>query len=66
MDHGTMILGGVEKENLINAIYVITKYRKTSDEIPEHYKNTDCSDRVLKLILGLSRLVDRRRKSIEY
>ena len=66
MDHGTMILGGVEKENLINAIYAITKYRKSSDEIPEHYKNTDCSDRVLKLILGLSRLIDRRRKFVEY
>jgi UDP-N-acetylglucosamine 2-epimerase (non-hydrolysing) len=66
MDHGTMILGGVEKESLINAISAITKYRKSSDEIPEHYKNTDCSDRVLKLILGLSRLIDRRRKFVEY
>ena len=66
MDHGTMILGGVEKNNLINSIYAITKYRKTSDEMPEHYKNTDCSDRVLKLILGLARLIDRRLKFVDY
>jgi UDP-N-acetylglucosamine 2-epimerase (non-hydrolysing) len=66
MDHGTMILGGVEKETLINSIYAITKYRKNKEEIPELYKNTDCSDRVLKLILGLSRLVDRRQKYAEY
>jgi UDP-N-acetylglucosamine 2-epimerase (non-hydrolysing) len=66
MDHGTMILGGVEKDSLINAIHAVTKYRKGSDAIPELYKNTDCSDRVLKLILGLSKLIDRRLTFVEY
>jgi UDP-N-acetylglucosamine 2-epimerase (non-hydrolysing) len=66
MDAGTMILGGVEKESLIPAIYAITKHRKSNDEIATLYKNTDCSDRVLKLILGLSRLIDRRLKFVEY
>ena len=45
---------------------VITRHRKSGDEIPGNYKNTDCSDRVLKLILGLSRLIDRRLKFVEY
>ncbi|MBW2964927.1 UDP-N-acetylglucosamine 2-epimerase (non-hydrolyzing) [Candidatus Woesearchaeota archaeon] len=66
IDAGTMILGGVEKEVLIPAIYAITKYRKSDDEIPALYKNTDCSDRVLKMILGLSRLIDRRQNLVEY
>lgn len=66
MDHGTMILGGVEKDTLINAVYAITKHRKSNSEMPELYKNTDCSDRVLKLILGLTKLVDRRLGHTEY
>lgn len=66
MDCGTMILTGVEKENIINAIRAVTRYRKSSQEIPEAYSNTDCSDRVLKLILGLARLVDRRKTVVEY
>jgi UDP-N-acetylglucosamine 2-epimerase (non-hydrolysing) len=66
IDHGTMILGGVEKDALINAAYAITKNRKSDSEMPELYKNTDCSDRVLKLILGLTKLVDRRLGHTEY
>jgi len=66
IDAGTMILSGVEKETIIPCIHAITKYRKSNDEIPQFYKNTDCSDRVLKMILGLSRLVDRRRNVVEY
>jgi UDP-N-acetylglucosamine 2-epimerase (non-hydrolysing) len=66
IDHGTMILSGVEKDNIINAIYAITRHRKSNAEIPEAYSNTDCSDRVVKLILGLARLVDRRLKFVEY
>jgi UDP-N-acetylglucosamine 2-epimerase len=66
MDCGTMILSGVEKDNIINAIRAVTKYRKGNDEIPEAYRNKDCSDRVLKLILGLAKLVDRRQRLAEY
>ncbi len=66
IDNGTMILSGVEKENILPCIHAITKYRKSNDEIPARYKNKDCSDRVLKMILGLSRLVDRRLKIVEY
>ena len=66
IDHGTMILGGVEKDILINSIKIITAERKSDAEMPELYKNTDCSDRVLKMIMGLSRLIDRRRTIVEY
>lgn len=66
IDAGTMILSGVEKDNIIRAIHAITKYRKKDSEIPEMYKNTDCSDRVLKMIIGLSRLIDRRLSFVEY
>lgn len=66
IDHGTMILGGVEKDVLINSIKIITTERKSDSEIPELYKNTDCSDRVLKIIMGLSRLIDRRCTIVEY
>ncbi len=66
MDAGTMILGGVESNSLINAINAITKNRKSDSEIPQNYMNTDCSDRVLKLILGLARLIDRRDNIVEY
>jgi UDP-N-acetylglucosamine 2-epimerase (non-hydrolysing) len=66
MDAGTMILGGVERSALINAIKTITGNRKSDSEIPTDYKNTDCSDRVLKLILGLAGLIDRRDNIVEY
>jgi UDP-N-acetylglucosamine 2-epimerase (non-hydrolysing) len=66
IDAGTMILGGVEKESLVPAVRAITKHRKSDDEIPLLYKNIDCSDRVLKMILGLSRLIDRRLTFVEY
>jgi UDP-N-acetylglucosamine 2-epimerase (non-hydrolysing) len=66
MDCGTIILSGVEKDNIINAIRAVTKYRKGNDEIPKAYRNKDCSDRVLKLILGLAKLVDRRQRFTEY
>ncbi|MFH1669538.1 MAG: UDP-N-acetylglucosamine 2-epimerase (non-hydrolyzing) [Candidatus Woesearchaeota archaeon] len=66
IDHGTMILSGVEKDNIINAINVVTKNRKSDKEIPEAYSNTDCSDRVLKVILGLAGLIDRRKTIVEY
>ncbi len=66
VDHGTMILSGVNKDDIIRGIHTMTKYRKSDDQIPELYKPVDTSDRVLKMILGLSRLVDRRMKFVEY
>ncbi len=66
IDHGTMILSGVDKDNIIRSIHAITKYRKSDADIPDLYKPMDTSDRVLKMILGLSRLIDRRLKFVEY
>tara|TARA_Y100000991_G_scaffold215082_1_gene204420 strand:+ start:249 stop:1376 length:1128 start_codon:yes stop_codon:yes gene_type:complete len=58
LDTGCIILTGLNPENVLNAIKVTLENRKTLDSysIPDDYKITNTSIRILKLILGTSGL----------
>jgi UDP-N-acetylglucosamine 2-epimerase len=58
MDAGTIILTGFDKEIVLNSIHTVIKEFETRqyDQIPEEYKISNTSWRVLKLIIGTVKL----------
>lgn len=54
LDSGSIILTGISKKNILDSLKLITKKYKSPNSCPEDYKITDTSDRVIKLIQGLS------------
>lgn len=55
-DTGAMILAGVKKDSIINAIKLVLDQRKKGEKIisPRDYNDANVSTRVVKLIMGLT------------
>ena len=56
LDEGSIILTGVNEENIVNSIKMIKKNFRSPNNCPIDYKIKDTSIRVIKLIQGLSNL----------
>ena len=56
LDTGSIILSGFNYDVIKNSIDFVTRNNGIQNEIPIEYKITNTSERVLKLILGLSNL----------
>ncbi len=56
LDEGSIILTGVNEENIINSIKMTKKNFRSPNNCPIDYKIKDTSIRVIKLIQGLSNL----------
>jgi UDP-N-acetylglucosamine 2-epimerase (non-hydrolysing) len=62
-DKGVAILSGLDKEKIIESIEItVSEYKKGYlPNIPENYKDLDVSNKVLRLIIGLSEIISKRR-----
>ncbi len=56
LDSGSIILTGINEKNIINSIELTKNLNKNSNEIPADYSIGNTSDRVVKIIQGLSNL----------
>ena len=56
LDSGSIILTGINEKNIINSIELTKNLNKNSNEIPADYSIGNTSERVVKLIQGLSNL----------
>ncbi len=60
VDAGTIILGGIQKDQMINSIEIATKMPVTENtERPWEYDVTNCSERVIKVIQSYTPIVNK-------
>ena len=58
LDTGAIIITGLDSETITNAVDLATSYAQSGKacEVPADYQITDCSQRVVRLILGTAKL----------
>ncbi len=60
VDAGTIVLGGITKDQMINAIEITTKMPINGEiEFPWEYTVTNCSERVIKLIQSYTAIINK-------
>ena len=59
LDEGSIILSGVNENSILNSIEMTKKLFKSPNNCPEDYQIKDTSERVVKLIQGLTGLRDK-------
>jgi len=62
-DEGVLILSGMDKDIILQAIDITTKQVAASEKfnVPKNYQDTNVSSKVLRLIVGLAKIVKKRR-----
>ncbi len=60
VDAGTIVLGGISKEEVLNAIHVVKTMNASGEayELPKEYTITNCSDRIIRLIQSYTSIVN--------
>ena len=63
-DEGVSILSGIDKGIILQSIEIVTKQflLKEKLNIPKNYRDTNVSSKVLRLIVGLTKIVQNNRK----
>ncbi|HAF06934.1 MAG: UDP-N-acetylglucosamine 2-epimerase [candidate division TA06 bacterium 32_111] len=61
LDKGTIVIGGIEKENIVNSIKIAkeTFENRDKNQIPFDYFDKDVSIKVVKIIQSYTRIVDK-------
>jgi len=60
VDSGSIVLGGIEKEEVLNAIKICKNTSQILNRnLPVEYKISDVSDRVIRIIQSYTRIIDR-------
>ncbi|TDS13701.1 non-hydrolyzing UDP-N-acetylglucosamine 2-epimerase [Sphingobacterium paludis] len=59
IDAGTIVLGGISKDQMLNAIDVAMGLFDKSAKLPFEYEVTNTSDRVIKAIMSYTSIVDK-------
>ena len=62
-DEGVLILSGLDKDIILQAIEIITKQFSIGEKfnIPKNYQDTNVSSKVLRLIVGLTKIIKKKR-----
>ena len=62
-DEGVAILSGLDKDIILQSIEVVTKQFALGERFntPKDYQNTNVSSKVLRLIVGLTKIIQKRR-----
>lgn len=62
-DEGTIILSGLNKDVILQSIEVATKQFNSGEKfnIPKNYQDTNVSGKVLRLIVGMAKIIQERR-----
>jgi UDP-N-acetylglucosamine 2-epimerase len=60
VDAGTIVLGGIRTQEILNAIHVVTTMNSFGDkgELPKEYDINNCSERIVRLIQSYTSIVD--------
>ncbi|MDP3015287.1 MAG: UDP-N-acetylglucosamine 2-epimerase (non-hydrolyzing) [bacterium] len=63
-DEGVLILSGLDKNIILQAIEITTKQLKAGEKfnVPRNYRDTNVSGKVLRLIVGLTKIIQKRRE----
>lgn len=63
-DEGVLILSGLDKEIILQAIDITTKQVAAGEKfnVPRNYRDTNVSSKVLRLIIGLTKIIQKRRE----
>ncbi|MDI6700810.1 MAG: UDP-N-acetylglucosamine 2-epimerase (non-hydrolyzing) [bacterium] len=61
LDKGTIVIGGIEKENMVNSIKIAkeTFENRDKNQIPFDYFDKDVSSKVVKIIQSYTRIIDK-------
>lgn len=62
-DEGVLILSGLDKDIILQAIDITVKQVATGEKfnIPRNYRDTNVSSKVLRLIVGLTKIIQKKR-----
>lgn len=62
-DEGIVILSGLEKNVVLQSIEIVTKQFEKGEKfnIPRNYRDTNVSSKILRLIVGLAKIVQKKR-----
>jgi UDP-N-acetylglucosamine 2-epimerase (non-hydrolysing) len=58
IDAGTIVLGGIEVDQVLQAIELVKATQNNTSELPWEYKVQNTSDRVVRVILSYSSIVN--------
>jgi len=60
IDYGTILLGNIDKDSIMQSVEVALKtFRRGYKQIPSGYKVLNSSDRVIKIIQGYTKIINR-------
>lgn len=64
-DEGVTILTGLDKDNVLKSIEIVTQQHKFGEKfnIPHSYQDTNFSSKVLRHVAGLTKIIQKRRSS---
>lgn len=62
-DEGTAILSGIGKDNILRAVNIVTKQFASGERfnVPRNYQDTNVSSKVLRLVIGLTEITQKKR-----
>jgi len=65
-DEGVVILSGLDKDIILQSIEIVTKQFTLGERfnIPRNYQDTNVSSKILRLIVGLTKIIKKRRGSL--
>ena len=60
-DEGVLILSGLDKDIILQAIDITTKQVATGEKfnVPRNYRDTNVSSKVLRLVVGLTKIIQK-------
>lgn len=60
VDAGTIVLGGISKDEILNAIHLVTTMNLFGEkgELPKEYEINNCSERIIRLIQSYTSIVN--------
>lgn len=65
-DEGVLILSGLDKDIILQAIDITTKQVAAGEKfnVPRNYRDTNVSSKVLRLVVGLTKIIQKRRNNL--
>ena len=62
-DEGVLILSGLDKDIILQAVDITTKQAAAGEKfnIPRNYRDTNVSSKVLRLVVGLTKIIQSKR-----
>jgi UDP-N-acetylglucosamine 2-epimerase (non-hydrolysing) len=59
-DSGNCVISGLSKENIINCVDLVRKQINVNFKIPHDYIDKNCSDKVIRLIMGYTGIIKKK------